>query len=71
MLFDFEVSNILGLFMGVVTMKLGYFDWWGDQKMLKISQFAPLYPTVCYLILKFAISWVYIHGSSCHETGLL
>ena len=45
MLFDFEVSNILGLFMGVVTMKLGYFDWWDDQKMLKISQFAPLYPT--------------------------
>ena len=26
-LFDFEVSNILRLSMGVVTMKLGYFDW--------------------------------------------
>ena len=60
MLFDFEVSNILGLSMGVVTMKLRYFDWWGDQKMLKISQFCPHFILlVCYLILKFAISWVY------------
>ena len=60
MLFDFEVSNILGLFMGVVAMKLGYFDWLGYQKMPKISQFCPHFILlVCYLILKFAVSWVY------------